>query len=344
MALLTSTSVSPFPASPREVVPEYPARYRLEDLGELAPGVPLLPVAFGSGGALVVYGHTSERQLKTGCVRTFLRRAGRMSELASDVGGVPIAAMSGHGLLCGQQRGPSGLTQAWASHRGLLGAEWWPQAESTAVGVNNSGEVAGHVTLQTGDRVRRRVFMHDGGEPRLMPTPGGVGATAVAINDSGTVLANCSVGLFETQSQAQLWWGDSVTVIRGAPDGGLWATGLTPGGRVCGRLLTSDGNIRAFLYEGARTYALNEDPQCQSEALAANDRRVVVGRMMDDSGQRTAFRWTPVEGMRSLAELIEPAAGWALHKATAVDAAGLIAGTGWRDGALRGFLLVPVSH
>lgn len=339
-----STSLAPFPVSPRETVGGFHERYRLEDLGELSPGVPLLPLALGPAGDLLVYGHPPERQMKTVSVRALLRREGHLTELAHTEGGLPLTAMSANGLYCGQRRSEGGVLQAWATHRGDFGAALWPAAESAAVAVNNVGEIAGHVTLDTGGRSKRRVFIHDGGEPRFLPTPGGAGATAIAINDSGTVLANYSCGHFETQSQALLWWGEALTVLKGEPGGGLWATGLTAGGRVCGRLLTPDGNIRAFLHEGGRTFDLNRDETTQSEALAANDRRVVVGRMMDDAGRRAAFRWTPADGMRPLEELIEPAPGWALHKASAVDATGAIAGTGTREGALRGFLLVPVSH
>jgi hypothetical protein len=88
---------------------------------------------------------------------------------------------------------------------------------------------------------------------------------------------------------------------------------------------------------------LNASATHQSEALAANDARVVVGRFMDDNGRREAFRWTPRDGMRALADFVPGATDWVLQKAVAVNAAGWIAGTGLRDGALRGFLLMPVS-
>lgn len=321
-------------------------RYRLEDLGDLSAGVPLLPLGLGPHGEALVYGHSTERLAKTGRVRAFLRREGQLTELASAEGGLPVTAMSANGLCCGQRRGAGGVMQAWASHRGDFGAEFWPSAESAATGVNNVGEIAGHVALVSGGQIKRRVFLFHGDEPRLMPIPDGAGASAmaVALNDSGTVLANFSCGPFDSQTQAVLWWGESMTLLKAEAGGSLWATALTPGGRVCGRLLTRDGNVHAFLHEAGRIFDLNRDEICQSEALAANDRRVVVGRMMDDAGQRVAFRWTPADGMRPLAELLELAPGWSLQKAVAVDAAGVIAGTGLRDGMLRGFLLVPVSN
>ncbi len=338
------TSHPPFAStSPRERLAEHPAAYRLEDLGELAPGVPLLPVALNDAGQVALYGHPTERVVKPDAVRGFVRDNGALVERTSVAGGVPVTSLSGNGLLAGQRRAGAGPLHAWAAHRNGFGAEFWPEAESCAAGVNNVGEVAGHVTFVSDGRVRRRVFLHDGGEPRFMPVQTGGNAVAMALNDSGTVLANCACGLFETQSQIALWWGDAVTLIKPEAGGGLWGTALTPGGRVCGRLMTPQGNIHAFLHEGGRTYDLNSSVSHQSEALAANDARVVVGRYMDDNGRREAFRWTPADGMRALADYVKAAPGWLLQKAVAVNAAGWIAGTGLKDGGLRGFLLMPVS-
>lgn len=338
------TSHPPFStASPREKPADFPATYRLQDLGELAPGVPLLPVALNDAGQLALYGHAPERQAKLSCVRGYLWHEGARTESGSVFGGVPLTSLSGNGLLAGQQRVGAAPFHAWASHREGFGAELWPEAESCASGVNTVGEVAGHVTFVTNGRARRRVFLYDGGAPRLLPVSSGANSVAMALNDSGTVLANVACGLFETQSQVALWWGEAVTMIKPEPGGGIWGTALTPGGRVCGRMMTAQGNIRAFLHEGGRTYDLNASSTFQSEALGANDARVVVGRFMDDSGRREAFRWTPADGFRALGELVRGAPDWILQKAVAVNAAGWIAGTGLRDGALRGFLLMPVS-
>lgn len=341
---MLTTSNPPFAtASPREKPTDFPAAYRLQDLGELAPGVPLLPVAMNDAGQVALYAHAPERQAKTATVRGFLLGPQGLTETANVVGGVPLTSLSGNGLLAGQQRRAAGPLHAWAAHREGFGADLWPETESCATGVNNVGEVAGHVTFVSDGRARRRVFLHDGGAPRFLPAPNSANAVAMALNDSGTVLANVSCGHFETQSQVALWWGDAVTLVKAEPGGGLWGTALTPGGRFCGRLMTPQGNIHAFLHEGGRTYDLNANATHQSEALAANDARTVVGRFMDDDGRRGAFRWTPTDGMRELGGLVRDASEWAMQKAVAVNAAGWIAGTGLRDGALRGFLLTPVS-
>lgn len=337
-------SAHPFPIPEREHREDFPSLYELEDLGQSSAGEPLLPVALGDDGTVALHGHAPERTGKRGVVRAFTRRDGALVEHGSAVGGMPLAGVSRNGLLAGLRRAEGGLLHAWASHRGGFGLSYWPFEESVAVAVNSVGEVAGQVTTLGEGRPRRRVFLHSGDDLRFMPVPGSTSAVAFGLNDSGTVAANCFCGPFESESEIALWWGDSVTRVRGERGGGVWGAALTAGGRLCGRLRTPQGNLHAFLHEGGRIFDLNPTPAHQSEALAANDQRIVVGRWMDDSGHREAFRWTPHDGMQPLRRLVSAAEGWELQRAVAVNAAGWIAGTGLRDGAPRGFLLRPVRE
>ena len=338
-----ATSHPPFPVRDRAARPAAPDTYDLEPLGELGPGEPLVPVALDDAGRVVAYGQPPERHAKAWTVRGGVWQAGRWTEMGTVVRGLPVTAVGAGGLAVGHRRAGASPLQAWASHRGAFGAEFWPEAESSAVAVNAVGEVAGHVAVTVDGRSRRRVFLHAGGAPRFLPVPAGTSAFAAGLNEAGTVLANCVHGLFDLRSQALLWSGDAVTVLRAEPGGGLWGTALTPAGRVCGRLLTPAGSFHAFLFEDGRVYDLHLGGAWQSEALAANDACVVVGRCMGDDGRREAFRWTPADGLRPLAALVRGAEDWVLQKAVAVNAAGWIAGVGRRDGATRGFLLRPVG-
>eukprot|EP01035_Chromulina_nebulosa_P008958 gene8958-12103_t len=81
---------------------------------------------------------------------------------------------------------------------------------------------------------------------------------------------------------------------------------------------------------------------CTSEALAANDRRTVVGRLTDPSGERRAFRWTPEDGLVRLEDLIDDRHGWHLQEAVAINATGTLVGTGLHRGQPAGFPRRPL--
>jgi len=340
-----STVVSsnpPFPAADNAAT--FPDNYMLTDLGDSADGLPLLPVALNDSGVVATYAHPPERQAKHALIRGLLWKDGLLTSAGMALGTVPVAGLSNNDLVCGIARVEPGRRAAWAAHLGEFGARVWPEADSAAVAVNAEGMVVGHAAFTSGDRVRRRAFLitpfH---AAQFLPSPNGGSATPTAINDRGEVLLNVSRGYFEINSQASLWRDGLTAVIETPEGGGSWGAALSPGGRAAGRLLTAGGNICAFLHEDGRTYDINRDPAYQSEALAVNDDRVVVGRMMDNAGRREAFRWTPADGMRPLAELVFGADDWVFQRAVAVNAAGAIAGVGLCDGELRGFLLRPAG-
>ncbi len=339
----TITSNPPFPAV-ETVAAVYPGTYHLTDLGESPEGLPLLPVALNDAGQVALYGHPPERQTKLGQVRGFLREGITLHEHLATFGGVPLAGLSANGLICGQERAGPGPLRAWAKHLGNIGATHWPEVESGAMAVNTRGDTAGYVAFEADGRVRRRVFLVNArNEARFLPAPNGSSAIPSAINEAGAVLINSATGFYEFNSQALIWRNGVCTPIAGLDGGGIWGAALTPEGRVAGRLFTTLGGIRAFLHENGCTYDLNRGRGFQSEALALNDQRVVVGRLLGLDGQRQAFRWTPADGMRLLSELVPRVSGWALQKAVAINASGQIAGTGQFNQAPRGFLLTPVG-
>jgi hypothetical protein len=341
MSTLVSSN-PPFPATAEATA--FPGGYVLTDLGESADGLPLLPVALNDARQVAVYAQPPERQAKHALIRGLLWKDSVVTSAGMAFGTVPVAGLSNNGLVCGFARENGGRRTAWSAHLGEFGARLWPEAESAAVAVNIEGMVVGQLSVAAGERVRRRAFLvtpfH---EAQFLPSPNGGNTSAVAINDRAEVLLNVSRGYFEINSQAALWRDGLCTVIETPAGGGSWGAALSPGGRVAGRLLTANGNISAFLHEDGRTYDINRGPACQSEALAVNDSRIVVGRMMDGAGRREAFRWTPADGMRPLSDFVAGADNWTLQRAVAINPAGVIAGVGLCDGELRGFLLDPVG-
>jgi probable HAF family extracellular repeat protein len=70
----------------------------------------------------------------------------------------------------------------------------------------------------------------------------------------------------------------------------------------------------------------------------------VVGWVKDELGRKTAFVYAVgLGGIRRLADFVDPALGWELAEAKAINAHGMIVGTGTRHGEPRGFkLALPV--
>ncbi len=70
----------------------------------------------------------------------------------------------------------------------------------------------------------------------------------------------------------------------------------------------------------------------------------VVGWAEDATDHNNAFVYAAgLGGMRRLGDLVDPALGWQLVQANAVNAHGMIVGWGYHNGAPRGFkLALPV--
>ncbi|HXU03092.1 MAG TPA: hypothetical protein VN903_19135 [Polyangia bacterium] len=69
----------------------------------------------------------------------------------------------------------------------------------------------------------------------------------------------------------------------------------------------------------------------------------VVGWAEDATDHNNAFVYSTALGMRRLTDLVDPAAGWQLVQANAVNAHGMIVGWGYHNGAPRGFkLALPI--
>jgi hypothetical protein len=70
----------------------------------------------------------------------------------------------------------------------------------------------------------------------------------------------------------------------------------------------------------------------------------VVGWAKDELGRKTAFVYAVgLGGIRRLADFVDPALGWELTEAKAINAHGMIVGSGTRHGEPRGFkLALPI--
>lgn len=333
------------PPFPDEGTVEAPAAYTLMDLGVLPDQAPLLPVALNEPGDLAAHGFAPPEEPDSWKVYGYVIKDGRRTQSLIPPGKTPIAGLNRAGLMCGAARRGYSALHAWATHLGWFGADFWPDRDSFATGINADGSVVGHVAApgENGSTTKRAFLVSPNGQIRLLMPPWGDEVCAIAINDAGTVLLNSAPNGGPGRGvQTWLWQNGKFHLMENL-GGDTWGMGLTPGGRIAGHGLTPLGERHAIFWNQGRSYDLNPGGDCESEALAANDQCVVVGRLIDARGESQAFRWTPGEGMRPLAELVDGGDGWVFQKASCLNARGQIAGTGLFDGRRRGFLLTPAE-
>jgi hypothetical protein len=86
------------------------------------------------------------------------------------------------------------------------------------------------------------------------------------------------------------------------------------------------------------------DDFVQSRGLGIDPDGSVVGTATPRSGLPVGALWTPDGTMYDLNRLIDPASGWVLQSALAVNAHGQIVGHGTWRGQSRAFLLMPLDR
>lgn len=171
-----------------------------------------------------------------------------------------------------------------------------------------------------------------------------VGPPAVAwdINDRGAIVGQAGNAL------AFLMDGGSTTWIRLAGGAGSGAYALNEQGVVVGWSHTATANgsgygmRHAFVHQGGITTDLGVlDGKLQSYAHDVNEHGIVVGYAADRNFEPDAFVVRHGR-MHNLNALIDPALGWSLDVAQAVNDRGQIVGQGVYQGQTRAFLLTPV--
>jgi len=337
--------ISSNPPFPEEAPVLAPAAYRLMDLGVLPDMAPVLPVALNEQGDLAAHGYTAPEEADSWKVHGYVIKEGRRTQSLIPPGKTPLAALTVNNWLCGTARRGGSVLHAWATHLGWFGADFWPDHDSYCTGINAEGCVTGHVEGpdENGGTRKRAFLVSPPGQVRLLTPPWGDDVCAMAINDAGAVLLNARPRSNSGRGvQTWLWQGGKFHLVDNL-GGDTWGVAVTSEGRVAGHALTLLGERHAVFWSGGRSYDLNPGSGYESEALAANDSCIVVGRLLDARGGSQAFRWTPAEGMRPLADLVAGVDGWVLQKATCLNARGLIAGIGLLEGRRRGFLLTPME-
>jgi probable HAF family extracellular repeat protein len=154
--------------------------YTAIDIGSLTGGA-TVPFAINSSGQVAGYSVDP-----SGAPRAFLYTGGAMQNLGALIGGLESAAsgVNDLGAAVGTFKLGSGFRHAFL-YSGGVAADLTPfhPANSGAVAINNSGQIAG--TIDTAGAIR--AFLYSGGAISLLPSFGGTETSSGGVNAAGQV-------------------------------------------------------------------------------------------------------------------------------------------------------------
>ncbi|MDQ1816215.1 DUF3466 family protein [Massilia sp. CCM 9210] len=291
----------------------------------------------------------------SGAMRGFLNTGGAPLDLGSLGGDTFASALSDSAMVVGFSANRAGEDRAFSYANGAmrdlgtLGGMY-----SRGYGVNNQGDIVGSASTGNPDEWNlERAFVMSGGVMRNIGTlPNGDMSRARDINNAGQVTGLSSVstdGGPEHPYHAILYSGGKMTDL--GTLGGLYSEGhaINDHGAVVGGAgsmeeYPSGHAIRhAFLYVNGVMTDLGTlgGKEAGSTAFDINNLGQIVGEGNSDSVQR-AFLYEN-GALRDLNTLIDPAAGWVLQEARAINDLQQIAATGCKDGQCYALRLDPTS-
>jgi probable HAF family extracellular repeat protein len=325
-------------------VPASAGTYAITDLGA-PPGY-----EYGYGMAISAQGdvvsvalHAYEGENGNGILayRSFLHRGSSVTEILTFPGdSVDVRGINDQGAVAGRLERLNGWSYPFVWRDGVTSVlDTPPGRTGAAFSINNAGQAVG-VAEFPDDRFHAVLWEEDGSLMNLW-TPDSYTAVATAINDAGYVVGWTQVQI--ATARAVLWRDGEVTVLPTEPnylDAGAWD--INEGGQVVGGAWPG-GRGDAFVYHEGTLTALLDLGGTGACARAINNAGQAVGWSDIPDGSHRAVLWS--NGLVvDLNAFVPMGAGWELISAQQINDAGQIVGTGWHDGALRGFLLTPVPE
>lgn len=210
--------------------------------------------------------------------------------------------------------------------------------ESVALGINDTGQVAGC------DQGSGHAFLYDGSLHDLGTLPGGIHSCAWGLNGRGQVVgfSHTVIDGGANADHAFLYSGGIMTDLGTLPGGSVSSIGLAinDAGQVVGNSAGTRSKSQAVLWANGTIVDLGAFGGSTSSATGINGAGIVVGFAELLSGQNHAFVWA-AGTMHDLNALIPPGLGWELVGAQKINNRGQIVGHGFRSSVLHSFLLSP---
>jgi probable HAF family extracellular repeat protein len=220
--------------------------------------------------------------------------------------------------------------------------------------LNAKGQVVGLLPGRDPTLWQAFLYTPDAGL-RTLGTLGGARSSASGISESGVVVGNAQLGGAAKEELGHAFIYDSREPNARMRD--LNAVFDARGWTLQAANDVNDAFIVGYGLHGAVKHAFRIDIASgkvldlggipgggDSYAWAVDSYGDVVGWATDATDHNNAFVYSPgLGGMRMLNDLLDPAQGWQLVQANAVNAHGMIVGWGYHNGAPRGFkLALPV--
>ncbi|MGH8046593.1 MAG: hypothetical protein ACREKL_05065 [Chthoniobacterales bacterium] len=207
---------------------------------------------------------------------------------------------------------------------------------SRAYAINDSGQITGESQI-TGDTAVHAYRYKNGAFTDL----GGTTATGFAINAAGHVVGRSNFKAF-------IATGNTVVNISGIGTGNMHtAYGINDNDQVVGtsNIASGSGTFHAFLYQSGSAADIGSlVVGNNATAYAINNSSVIVGTSNLTPGGVTYHAFIYQGGqITDLNSLIPANTGWVLETAYAINASGLIAGSGTLNGVKRAFLLTSTD-